>query len=136
MEEDSCLVQLFLTSFSDNLVVEIIWLWEESKYRGITYGVRWSGPNGWWSRKRCIPIIVMTRPILCLYWFWMVFTKAILIEAGWKARAFDNPQHFWHSAETFGRQKPKIVLACSDAFGSIRVTNTILSSLRSIYPWY
>jgi hypothetical protein len=28
----ACLVQLFLTSFSENLVVERIWLWEESEY--------------------------------------------------------------------------------------------------------
>jgi hypothetical protein len=27
-----CLVQLFLTSFSENLAVERIWLWGESEY--------------------------------------------------------------------------------------------------------
>jgi hypothetical protein len=27
-----CLVQLFLTSFSENLAVGRIWLWEESEY--------------------------------------------------------------------------------------------------------
>jgi hypothetical protein len=34
-----CLVQLFLTSFSENLVVRRIWLWEESDYH---YDYVWS----------------------------------------------------------------------------------------------
>jgi hypothetical protein len=56
----------FLTSFSKNLSVEKIWLWEEFEYR-VDY-VRMniqSGPKGLGPRKRWISIIVTTRPIMC-----------------------------------------------------------------------
>jgi hypothetical protein len=58
----------------------------------ITCGGRWSGPKGPGSRKQQIPTIMTIRPILCSCWFWTVFTKAILIEAGWKARVFGDLQ--------------------------------------------
>jgi hypothetical protein len=75
-----------------------IWMWRESGCEKnlnivrIRCGGRWSCPKGSWSRKRWIPTIVMTRPILCLYWFWTIYTKMILIEAGRKGGAFDSSQ--------------------------------------------
>jgi hypothetical protein len=43
-EYRACLVQLFLTSFSENLAVRRIWLWRESEYRGdyVRRKMKWS----------------------------------------------------------------------------------------------
>jgi hypothetical protein len=68
-----------------------IWLWRESgcgknlSIVWITCRGIWSGPNGLRSRKQQILTIMTIRSILCSCWFCTVFTKAILIEASWKA---------------------------------------------------
>jgi hypothetical protein len=75
------LVHLFLPAFLR------IWLWREFSCGenlsiiGIMCGERWRRSWGSGSRKWQIPTIATTWPIMCLCWFWMVFTKSIFIEA-------------------------------------------------------
>jgi hypothetical protein len=86
------LILFHLSHFSPTFLR--IWLWIKSGCRKnlsivrITCWGRWSCQRVQKSRKRWIPNIVTTQPILCSCWFWTFFIKVILIEVGRKARVF------------------------------------------------
>jgi hypothetical protein len=63
----------------------------------------------------------MIQPILCSCWFWTVFTKAMFIEAGWKAEVFGSTKQLL-MARTWKKSPNKH--AYRAAWGEEKVTDS------------